>query len=109
MLSGKRWTVSDSYGNRIYLTQERWEHIVESINHPEMLEYEQHLKETICNGKRKQDSLNLQKHRYFKDFKDLTNDNTHIVTIVLFRFKKGIKGDLIQNNYIVTAYQKEIR
>lgn len=25
--SGKRWTVRDRYGNSIYLTQERWEHI----------------------------------------------------------------------------------
>ncbi len=25
--SGKRWTVQDRYGNSIYLTRERWEHI----------------------------------------------------------------------------------
>jgi len=27
-LSGKRWTVYDRDGNPIYLTEERWEHIV---------------------------------------------------------------------------------
>lgn len=33
----KRWTVRDRYGNDIYLTQERWGHIVQPLNHPEML------------------------------------------------------------------------
>lgn len=39
-----RWTVRDHFGNEIYLTRERWEHIVEPINHPEMEEFEEHLK-----------------------------------------------------------------
>jgi hypothetical protein len=34
--NSNRWTVQDKYGNSIYLTQERWEHIIEPINHPEM-------------------------------------------------------------------------
>ncbi len=25
----RRWTVEDHYGNEIYLTEERWEHILE--------------------------------------------------------------------------------
>ena len=55
-----RWTVQDKDGHNIYLTQERWEHIIESINHPEMKEYEAELKETVKTGNRKQDSLNPQ-------------------------------------------------
>lgn len=47
-----RWTIHDLYGNSIYLTNERREHITESINHPEMLDYEEHLKATIQQGKR---------------------------------------------------------
>jgi hypothetical protein len=31
----ERWTVRDRFGNEIYLTQERWEHIVLPFNHPE--------------------------------------------------------------------------
>jgi hypothetical protein len=31
-----RWMVKDRFGNNVYLTQERWEHIIESINHPEI-------------------------------------------------------------------------
>ena len=38
MVGGRRWTVRDRYGNEIYLTQERWDHIIEPTNHPEMAE-----------------------------------------------------------------------
>ena len=104
----KRWTVRDRYGNDIYLTQERWEHIIDPINHPEMFAYENHLKETIESGQRKQDPLNPQKYRYIKAFVDLAEDNTHIIAIILFRFTEGNEGKPISNNYLVTAYQKEI-
>ena len=56
MSTGIRWTVTDRYGNSIYLTDERWE---------------------------------------------------HIVVIVLYRFRERA-AEIISNNYIVTAYQKEI-
>ena len=45
--SGKRWTVQDREGNPIYLTAERWQHNTEGNNHPEMADYEDHLKTTI--------------------------------------------------------------
>jgi hypothetical protein len=41
---GKRWTIQDQYGNPIYLTQERWHHIIDETNHPEMEDYEEYLK-----------------------------------------------------------------
>ncbi|MGA7874679.1 MAG: hypothetical protein WCA08_03375 [Desulfoferrobacter sp.] len=103
-----RWTVSNHYGNEIYLTHERWNHIIEPINHPEMADFEEHLKQTIWTGTRKQDSLNPRKYRYVKMFEDLPEENTHIVAIVLFRFKETEVGRPVPNNYIVTAYQKEI-
>lgn len=109
MAADRRWMHSDRYGNDIYLTHERWEHIVDPISHPEMSAYEEHLKETIRAGKRKQDPLNPQKFRYFKAFDDLAEDNTHIIAIVLFRFSEGPDGEPVPNNFIVTAYQKEIR
>jgi len=108
MTTGKRWTVRDRYGNEVYLTNERWKHITEPTNHPEMLDYEEHLKETVRTGKRKQDPLNPQKYRYVKAFDDLAEDNTHIIAIVLFRFQEGPDGRPVPNNFIVTAYQKEI-
>ncbi len=105
---GKRWTVRDRYGNNIYLTNERWEHIIEPVNHPEMSDFDVHLKETIQSGKRKQDELNPQKYRYIMPFGNLIENNTHIVAIVLFRFEANNLGNPVPNNYIVTAYQKEI-
>lgn len=108
MMTGRRWAIRDRIGNAIYLTEERWTHIIESINHPEMVAYEEHLKQVLRAGQRKQDSLNPQKYRYSKAFDDLTEDNTHIVAIVLFGFSEGENGELLPNNYIVTAYQKAV-
>ncbi len=36
MKAGIHWTVRDRYGNSIYLTNERWKHIIDPVNHPEM-------------------------------------------------------------------------
>lgn len=108
MKAGRRWVVRDRYGNDIYLTDERWDHITAPTNHPEMSAYEEHLRETIQSGRRKQDPLNPQKYRYIKAFDDLAEDNTHIIAIVLFRFSEGSEGQPVPNNYVVTAYQREI-
>lgn len=108
MTDERRWTIRDRLGNEIYLTQERWEHIIAPINHPEMQRYETCLQETIRVGIRRQDVLNPQKFRYTKAFENLAADNTHIVAIVLFRYEVSQIGAPIPNNYIVTAYQKEI-
>lgn len=108
MEAGRRWVVRDRYGNDIYMTHERWQHIVEPVNHPEMSAYEEPLKETIQSGGRRQDSLNPQKYRYRKAWDALAEDNTHIIAIVLFRFSEGPGGEPVANNYVVTAYQKEI-
>jgi len=108
MSARRRWVVRNRYGNDIYLTDERWGHIIAPMNHPEMSAFEEHLKETIQSGRRKQDLLNAQKYRYTKSFDDLGEDNTHIVAIVLFRFIQGASGEPIANNYVVAAYQKEL-
>ena len=104
MSESVRWIEQDRYGNRIYLTEERWEHITNAMNHPEMSDYEDELRETIRLGSRKQETLNPQKFRYSPAFDDLTANNTHIIAVVLFRFYE----DLSANNFIVTAYQKKV-
>ena len=81
---------------------------IEPVNHPEMSNFDKQLKETIRLGMRKQDKLNPQKYRYIMPFDDLIEHNTHIVAIVLFRFEADNLGNPVPNNYIVTAYQKEI-
>ena len=108
MNSGRRWTVRDRLGNEIYLTDERWNHIIDPMNHPEMIGFEEHLKDTIRLGRRQQDSLNPQKYRYIKAFNDLVKANTHIVAIVIFRFNLENDDKFVHNNYMLTAYQKKI-
>lgn len=108
MASGRRWTVRDRYNYEVYLTHERWEHITDPINHPEMAAYEEHLRDTIQSGQRRQDALQPQKYLYVKAFDDLAAENTYLVAIVLCRFSEGEDGRPLPNNYIVTAYQQEI-
>ena len=104
MFEMHRWIERDRSGNEIYLTEERWEHITDAANHPEMLDYENELRETIRLGKRKQETFSPQKYRYSRAFENLTAKNTHIVAVVVFRLSE----DLSPNNFIVTAYQKRI-
>jgi len=63
----KIWTVQDRYGNEIYLTEERWQHIVE--NHADMEGYLEELRETIRKGHRYQEPIDPRKYRYVKHFK----------------------------------------
>jgi hypothetical protein len=107
-MNGRRWLVHDRYGNDIYLTDERWQHIIDPINHPEMADHEAELKETIETGSRRQDALNPRKYRYTKAFDNLAVDNTHVVAVVLFGFSQDESGRPVSNNYLTTAYQKEI-
>jgi len=107
--SGKRWTVHDLDGSPIYLTQERWEHIVEENNHLEMVDYEEHLKTTIKKGRRRQEPLNPREYRYVYPFDDLPHGSNHIVAIVLFGFDIDKDGKTTPNNFLATAFFKHIR
>lgn len=107
--SGKRWTVEDRYGNSIYLTQERWEHIIDDTNHSEMDAYEEYLKTTIKKGRRRQEPLNPRKYRYFHLFGDLPDDVNHVVAIVSFGFDVEEDGQTIPQNFVATAFFKHIR
>lgn len=62
--SEKRWTIKDRDGNLIYLTEERWQHIIDPDNHPEMEGYEGYLKSALQKGRREQEPLNPRKYRY---------------------------------------------
>ena len=104
---GKRWAIQDRDNNPIYLTQERWEHIVE--HHPEMSDYEAHLQTAIKRGRRRQEPLNPRKYRYAFPFDDLPEDHNHIVAIVLFGFDVDEQGQTIPNNFVATAFMKHIQ
>ncbi len=55
MVAGKLWTQRDRFGNEIYLTSERWAHIIDPDNHPEVEPFFDYLIETIKLGRRRQD------------------------------------------------------
>ncbi len=53
MISGRRWAVQDRDKHTIYLTHERWQHIVAPGNHPEIVDFKDHVRETIRRGRRR--------------------------------------------------------
>jgi hypothetical protein len=108
MVSGKRWTVQDRHGNAIYLTEERWAHVVDALNHPEVAPFEEHIKATLRKGRRRQEPLNPRKYRYSFPFDDLPGDNTHVVVIVLFGFSIDDQVGAVPNNFVATAFLKHI-
>lgn len=107
--NAKRWTVQDRDGNSIYLTEERWQHVTHSDNHPEMEDYEEYLKTTLQKGRRQQEPLNPRKYRYLHMFDDLAGDFNHLVAIVLFGLDVTEQGDTESNNFVATAFLKYIR
>jgi len=104
--SGRRWTVQDRYGNEIYVTQERWEHIIDPLNHPEMEQYEEYLQTTLEQGRRQQEPLNPRKYRYTHFFANLPDDVNHVLAIALFGFEVDADGQSRPNNYVATAFFK---
>ncbi len=64
----KRSTVQDRYGNTIYLTEERWNYILES--RPELEPFFDQFLETIRTRRHKQDAMIPNEYRYFKRFEN---------------------------------------
>ena len=88
----------DKRGDLIYLTNERWCHIVET--HPEMKNFKEELIDTIKKGRRSQDPFDQTKYKYYKRFHNLEKGFNHIIAVVKFKTLKG-KG----NKFVLTAYQ----
>ena len=102
----KKWTVQDRYGNTIYLTEERWHHILES--RPELEPFLEEFLETIRTGRRRQDALIPNEYRYFKQFDELLPENNHIVVVVIFKTQLDKTGNYVANNFVVTGWAKYI-
>ena len=96
-------TVHDRLGNKIYLTDERWEHIVET--HDEMIGYRDHLFMTLRTGARRQDAVDPSKYKYTKRFTDLLEEFTHVVVVVKFTQREDSLETQRANNFVLTAYQ----
>lgn len=102
----KKWSVQDRYGNTIYITEERWLHIVES--RPELELYFEEFLDTIRTGKREQDVLIPNEYRYFKQFTKLLPENNHLVVVVVFKSSIDDRGKVAANNFVVTGWAKFI-
>ena len=96
------WKANDRYGNEIYLTEERWLHIVEF--HPPLREHLKDVLATIRNGRRRQMTRQPNKFRYTRRCESLSGSFNAIIVIVLFRFRPSSDIKTTPNNYVVTAW-----
>ena len=104
MPGGKLWTQRDRFGNDIYLTRERGEHIVDPDNHPEVEPHFDYLAETIRLGRRRQDPYDPDGYQYYRAFPRLPDDNTHVVVCVRFRWPTDADGTVREEKFVTTAY-----
>lgn len=95
--------VRDRYGHEIYLTDERWNHIVD--RHPSMIGYRDHLLATLRTGRRRQDPLDPSMFKYYAPFTDLEHHYNHIVAVVKFIEREMADAITRPNNFVLTAYQ----
>ena len=102
----QKWTVQDRYGNTIYLTEERWQHILES--RPEMESFLEQFLETMRTGRRRQEALIPNEYRYYKQFEELLPENNHFIVKVVFKTQLDETGNYVPNNFVVTGWPKYI-
>lgn len=96
------WEVYDRYGNKIYMTAERWNHALEK--RPWLADLFADTLDTLRHGRRQQDPLNPQKYKYYRPCPDLEPEYNHIVAIVLFKTKTNEAGQTVANNYVVNVW-----
>jgi hypothetical protein len=99
---GEQWEVNDRYGNKIYMTAERWRHAVE--RRPWLGDCDSEVLETLRRGRRKQDPLNPRKYKYYRACSHLLPDFNHIVAVVVFDEKTNSLGQRVPNNYVTTVW-----
>ena len=98
-------TVHDRWGHAIYLTEERWEHILEF--HEEMADCRDELFTTLIRGRRKQEALDPSVYLYYHPFDYLPGDNTHVIVVV--KFTTRMEGNrTLPNHFVLTAYLKAL-
>lgn len=97
-----KWTVHDRWGNEIYLTFERWLHILE--RHDELTDLFDEVLLTLRQGKRRQETLDLNRYRYRRQCLALLPEFNHIIVAVVFRYKKQPDGTEVPNNFVTSAW-----
>jgi len=109
MSNSKLWSQRDRFGNDIYLTRERWAHIIDPDNHPEIASYLDYLIETVRLGRRRQDPYDPNGYQYYRPFPDLPDDNTHLIVCVRFRWHTAPDGLVQEEKFVTTAYFQSLR
>jgi hypothetical protein len=87
------WMVQDRTGRAIYLTEERWQHIVS--RHHALAGHLDDVLKTLQFGRRRQDAVQPFKYFYRRRCKTLPGHYNSITVVILSR------GD---NRYVVTAW-----
>ena len=64
---------------------------------------------TVRTGRRKQDALDPNKYRYFKQFDLLPFGDSHVVVIVICKLMADDDGNEMANNFVVTGWTQLIR
>lgn len=98
----QHWEVHDRYGNRVYMTLERWAHILES--RPWLEDLHTEILDTIRQGRRKQDPLDSTKYKYYRPAPDLLPEYNHLVVVVRFSESMNEQKQIVSNNYALTAW-----
>jgi hypothetical protein len=101
-----KWTVQDRWGNEIYLTKERWRHILE--RHEELTELLDQVQESLKYGRRRQEALDPNRYRYRRPCAELLPEFSHIVVAVVFGYKEQPDGTRFPNNFVTSAWGVDI-
>ena len=109
MPGGRLWSQRDRFGNEIYLTRERWAHIIDPDNHPEVAPFFDSVAETIRLGRRRQDPYNPNGYQYYRSFANLPDDNTHLIVCVSFRWHTDPGGAVREEKFVTTAYLQSFK
>ncbi len=104
MPDGKLWIQHDRFGNEIYLTYERWTHIIDPDNHSEVKSFLNDVAETIRTGRRRQDPYDPNSYQYYLSHPNLPDGNTHLVVCVRFRWSTGPDSIVREEKFVTTAY-----
>ena len=97
-----RWELYDRYGNKLYMTAERWLHAQEK--RPWLTDYLDQVLETIRRGRRRQDPLNPRKYKYYWPVSGLEPEYNHLIVVVLFNTQTDEAGHTISNSYVVNVW-----
>lgn len=98
----EKWFARDKRGREIYLSAERWQHIVD--RHPYMQGHRDDVLTTVKRGKRKQQPRDPQAYIYYHPCQTLPPPFTGIQVVVVFRLNWQENGEVHPNNFVVTAW-----